>query len=148
MKHFHLQGLLALLALIACAQAMAQDTVFLTEDPAGRPMLVAEPGPSATLRFQSLDYTNPTQEGEPFVIRFGLDFKGHFNPTPSSPSLETYDSILFSSQSNSNCPVTGGGTVPCQQVKIILSGGPHPADGYKYEVRMGSQVLDPRIRPR
>jgi len=153
MKFRHLNLLIVVLGLLSAGSALAQNAIFLTKDvETGNPMLVAEPGPGAVLRFQSLNYVDPSLAGAPFLIKFGSEFVGHFNDTAAttSPHAVVPDGVVFSSTSDPSCPVTGG-TVPCQVVSILLdnSGGKqHNKLGYKYEVIMGDKVLDPRVRPR
>jgi len=131
--------------------AVAQNEVFLTLDPGtAKPTVVAEPSPASVLVIRSINYLDITKP-EPFLLRFPLSFVGQYKPGSSDPSVVTTSGVVFQSHDDTYNPPGGGGPYQVQVVKIQIDptpANPRPPDGFKYDVLMGAEVLDPRIRPR
>lgn len=151
MKFKTSSAILIVLALFA-GSAWAQNDIFLTLDPGtNQPTMVAEPNPNSPMHFKSINYLDPANP-EPFILRFGTDFIGKYQDQGGVTTIPTVTSwgVIFSSNLNANCPVRNG-TENCQEIVIKLdnsAGVNHPDDGYKYDVVMGTAVLDPRVRGR
>lgn len=138
-----------LFAVCLATTAVAQNNVVFTYNPnTNLPELVSEPNANALIHFTSISY-DPAGVAVPFTMRFGADFIGKYEPGPSDTPVVTGWDVTFSSTPRPNCPITGG-TMPCEEIRIKLTSpaADHPPSGYKYDVEMGGQVLDPRIRGR
>lgn len=141
----------AVFCLALSTAATAQNEIFLTLDPStSKPTVVAEPSMANHIVIRSLDYVNSSMP-EPFIIRFGIGFVGKYQSTGGAvtPATVTSTGVVFQSRPGTYAIPGGGGNVPTQEVVIHLQpAATHPPQGYKYDVLMGAQVLDPRIRPR
>jgi len=130
--------------------AMATHYYFMKDPIDGKPMLVNDCPKGRKIYFRRVDYlpgNNPSPKYGPTPPEFHLIFNNANN--------KFIDSIEDSSGHDDGTPIvtftskpgsTGGKDF--QEVYIEFKAGSQPNDGFRYEVEMQGQIMDPRVRPR
>ena len=116
--------------------------IDLIHDPrAKQPQIVEFTTPDGLLHFRSFPYGG--QEASEFDVVFSAGFIGKYSKAPRfTKGIVTKKTVTF--KATKPKPKASHYEV---MIKLNKSAG-HPANGYKYNVKMGTKVLDPRVIPR